>query len=267
MVKETIRSRPSPSQKRTVSDNQRKSPSNQRVKLLSLDNGDDDDSGRDQDRFRSLKSDLTVSLKRFISLRSEWDDIVLTKAIGQSIKVIELESEIESTLSNSDSVVRECEGMDQVRLKDGYAWKQYCKLDQLRQKLLVTIDDMFRVIQSVQDVIRQIEDLMFRSSKEFGNTIALESPVWYTWSLSRFYDYILELSEQFNESIGLNRCLINVISNTSTTDQDGKTTATMSERQAALSYLACQPMLYNRVELEEIFSVEIEDWNLIRAKP
>ncbi|KAI8444941.1 hypothetical protein BY996DRAFT_6418296 [Phakopsora pachyrhizi] len=213
MVKETIRSRPSPSQKRTVSDNQRKSPSNQRVKLLSLDNGDDDDSGRDQDRFRSLKSDLTVSLKRFISLRSEWDDIVLTKAIGQSIKVIELESEIESTLSNSDSVVRECEGMDQVRLKDGYAWKQYCKLDQLRQKLLVTIDDMF------------------------------------------------------NESIGLNRCLINVISNTSTTDQDGKTTATMSERQAALSYLACQPMLYNRVELEEIFSVEIEDWNLIRAKP
>ncbi|KAH9819585.1 hypothetical protein DFH28DRAFT_886161 [Melampsora americana] len=89
-----------------------------------------------------IKRELRQKLDTFLSLRRQWDEVVLSRGLGYAIKIIELEANIEATFQH-ESLIQACEEED-LKLKDGYAWKQWCKLVDQRSKLDNILTDMVR---------------------------------------------------------------------------------------------------------------------------
>ncbi|EGG08048.1 uncharacterized protein MELLADRAFT_71567 [Melampsora larici-populina 98AG31] len=70
-----------------------------------------------------IKRELRQKLDAFLSLRREWDDVVLSRGLRCAMKIIELEADIDATFQYA-SFIQACKEED-VELMDGYAWKQW----------------------------------------------------------------------------------------------------------------------------------------------
>lgn len=166
------------------------------------------------------------------------------------MKILELEADIEATFQYA-SFVQACKEED-AKLKDGYAWKQWCKLVDRRSRLDTILTDMAKVYESLEGLNDELEKLIQTACRLNGIKSTFELPVWTTWPLPRFCDHLLRTCGLFSDSITLYTTLRDVINSEE---------ATRPEKQAALSYWACQPLLPDLSELKELLSVEIPDFN------
>lgn len=113
-----------------------------------------------------IKTELRHKLEAFLTLRREWDELVLSRGLGCVMKLIELEAEIEyvGIFPQFDSVEvssgssphiapplratfqhacfsQECQ-VEEAQLIDGYAWKQLCKMADHQTRLDNTLLEM-----------------------------------------------------------------------------------------------------------------------------
>ncbi|KAG0139309.1 hypothetical protein CROQUDRAFT_719053 [Cronartium quercuum f. sp. fusiforme G11] len=196
-----------------------------------------------------LKLELRQKLEGFLIHRREWDEVVLSRGLTYALKIVELEAEIEATFQHA-SFVQECEESE-VTLVDGYAWKQWRKLADYRSRLDTVLVDMANVYERFQVLNDGLEKLVQTACRINGIKATFDIPVWTTWSLPRFCDHLLSLCVPFSTSLSLYNTLKDVISSKETTRQ---------EKQAAISYWACQPLLPELAALKELLAVEVPDF-------
>ncbi|MBW0460658.1 hypothetical protein O181_000373 [Austropuccinia psidii MF-1] len=199
--------------------------------------------------FESIKSDLKTAIDKFMSYRYAWDELALGRSLKLAIKIVEIEAEIQSTIEN-DCFIQKCK-QNQVELRDGYAWRQFCKLNQIKSKLDMTLDEMSHLIQRIHALNDQLESLIKRSCHSYGNKQTFEQPISLTWSLPRFCDHLISLSLKYTHSLEFCNVLNGVLNNLS-----DKPSATSLEKQAVLSYWSCQPLMFDKQELQDLIAIE-----------
>lgn len=192
-----------------------------------------------------MRQELSYRLESFLKLRQEWDELVLSKSLGSIVKIIELESEIRSTIQNS-CFLQKCDE-DQVVLEDGYAWKMVCRLNDYHCKLKAILNDMSQLLLKIHELNDHMETLVHQACNTHGTKIIFNIPAGSTWTLPKLIDHLTSLSSQYITSHQFHHSLHDVI-----TSRD----STISEKQAALSYWACQPLMYDKNELKDLLAVE-----------
>ncbi|OAV94639.1 hypothetical protein, variant [Puccinia triticina 1-1 BBBD Race 1] len=136
------------------------------------------------DSLESVKRELIHAIETFSKFRQEWDDLVLNKSLNLIIKIMELEAEIRSTVENS-CFLQKC-AEDQVVLEDGYAWKQFCKMNGHCSELEARLGDMTKLESKIQKANDHFEELVQKSCASHGMKTIFDTPVGLTWPLPRF---------------------------------------------------------------------------------
>ncbi|EFP78633.2 uncharacterized protein PGTG_04589 [Puccinia graminis f. sp. tritici CRL 75-36-700-3] len=212
------------------------------------------------DAIDPVRRELVIVVETFVKFRHEWDELVLNRSLNLILKIMDLEAEIRSTIQNS-CFLQKC-AEDKVVLEDGYAWKQFCKMNEHCRQLEILLGDLTKLGFKIQQLNDHFEALIPKSCGTHGIKMIFESPLGLTWPLPQICDHFINLSSQYIHSLQFHHSLYDVI-----VSQDTST----SEKQAAVSYWACQPLMYDKSELNDFLEVEFPNFfngpNLTPKKP
>ncbi|KAH9468605.1 hypothetical protein MJO29_005016 [Puccinia striiformis f. sp. tritici] len=233
----------------TAGKSDRLTPSKQTRKTSSnYGQGSPSNESHDSDSLDAVKRELVNGIEIFLKFRQEWDELVLNRSLSLVVKIMELEAEIRSTVENS-CFLQKCPE-DEVTLKDGYAWKQFCKLNEIHFELEGLLGDMTKLAFKIEELNEYFEALIRKSCTTHGTVRIFDGPIGLTWPLPRMSDHLMNLSSQYLHSLHFHHSLYDVI-----VSQD----TPVAEKQAAVSYWACQPLMYDKNDLKDLLEVEFSN--------
>jgi len=165
-----------------------------------------------------------------------------------------------------------------------YLIKQCSKIRRFHVQLYEALQAIENLLIRLESIPSTVEILLSEAGKTRGIDYAFHSPAWTTWPFSRFLDEVTLLTAPYRPSLQLLQTLFEAITSSSipyplpnisptplpdlprpSSDTDPKLVS-FAERQAALSYWACMPLLKDRDEIggerwwEEICEVEVSGW-------
>ncbi|POW20506.1 hypothetical protein PSHT_03456 [Puccinia striiformis] len=258
----------------TAGKSDRLTPSKQTRKTSSnYGQGSPSNESHDSDSLDAVKRELVNGIEIFLKFRQEWDELVLNRSLSLVVKIMELEAEIRSTVENS-CFLQKCPE-DEVTLKDGYAWKQFCKLNAIHFELKGLLGDMTKLAFKIEELNEYFEALIRKSCTTHGTVRIFDGPIGLTWPLPRMSkvqfinlrelwiplslpppfstyvgDHLMNLSSQYLHSLQFHHSLYDVI-----VSQD----TPVAEKQATVSYWACQPLMYDKNDLKDLLEVEFSN--------
>jgi len=198
------------------------------------------------DPTQGVRRDLLSLIHLFLKARLEWDQLVLNHSFALILKSLDTLADIRSTVQNA-CFLQKCPE-DEVVLEDGYAWKQFCKLNDYYHELKAMLDTMTSLAFKIQELNEQFETLVEKSCKAHSIQRIFEGPIGLSWSLPRMSDHFISLSTHYLHSLQFHHSLYHVI-----VSQD----TPLPEKQAAVSYWACQPLMYDKADLKDLLDAEL----------
>ncbi|KNZ59783.1 uncharacterized protein VP01_1662g2 [Puccinia sorghi] len=287
----------------------------------------------DPDPLEGVRRELLSRIDLFLKSRLEWDELVLNKSLDLILKSLDTQAEIRSepfcpsaSLASHHKLFLHLEAQilqlkniaflsllpptsstvqnacflqkcheDEVILEDGYAWKQFCKLNEYYHELKALLDTMkcmredlmfffffffffffTNLAFKIQELNEHFETLVEKSCKTHSTRMIFEGPIGFSWSLPRMSkcrleisiyrqhpryglfladfsrpastgDHLISLSTHYLHSLQFHHSLYHVI-----VSQD----TPLPEKQAAVSYWACQPLMYDKCDLKDLLEAE-----------